>query len=291
MKVSGFTFLRNGQKLGYPFVASIRSILPLVDEFVIALGPCDDDTEKMIREIGDPKIRIIPTTWNERLRSDYSVKGFVFGQQKTIALYNCTGDWAFYLEADEVLHEDDLPKIRAAMEKHLNDERVEALAFDYLHFYGNKNTIAWSPGWYRSEVRIIRNTIPAWSSESLFFNVVVSHKKSRLPRAAHTGATIYHYGWVRSEAQMNLKTSEIYRHWVEKPVPSADYSKVDPAILKLFTGTHPKVVQAWLPKAEGIFQADPNHELTSREKKHRRMLWLENTLGLKFNKKHYRPVD
>ena len=87
MKVSGFTFLRNGQKLGYPFVASIRSILPLVDEFVIALGPCDDDTEKMVREIGDPKIRIIPTMWNEKIRSDYSVKGFVFGQQKTCLLY------------------------------------------------------------------------------------------------------------------------------------------------------------------------------------------------------------
>ncbi len=61
MKVSGFTFLRNGQKLGYPFAASIRSILPIVDEFVVALGPCEDDTEKMVREIGDPKIRIIPT--------------------------------------------------------------------------------------------------------------------------------------------------------------------------------------------------------------------------------------
>ncbi|MGA2870996.1 MAG: glycosyltransferase, partial [Verrucomicrobiota bacterium] len=207
MKVSGFTFLRNGQKLGYPFVASIRSILPLVDEFVIALGPCDDETEKMLREIGDAKIRIIPTQWNERIRPDYSVKGFVYGQQKSIALFNCTGDWAFYLEADEVLHEDDLPRIRAAMEKHLDDERVEALAFDYLHFYGNKNTIAWSPGWYRSEVRILRNTIPAWSSEALFFNVLDSHKQSRYPRAAHTGATIFHYGWVRSEAQMNLKSA------------------------------------------------------------------------------------
>ena len=114
------------------------------------------------------------------------MKGFVFGQQKSIALFNCTGDWAFYLEADEVLHENDLPKIRAAMEKHLDDERVEALAFDYLHFYGNTNTIAWSPGWYRSEVRIIRNTIPAWSSESLFFNVVASHKKIAPPaRGAH----------------------------------------------------------------------------------------------------------
>src|ERR1051325_2492655 len=124
MKVSGFTFLRNGQKLGYPFVESIRSILPIVDEFVIALGPSEDETEAMLGKIADPKIRIIKTTWNERIRPDYSVKGFVYGQQKTIALFNCTGDWAFYLEGDEVVHEDDLPKIRAAMEKYLNDERV-----------------------------------------------------------------------------------------------------------------------------------------------------------------------
>jgi glycosyltransferase involved in cell wall biosynthesis len=290
MKVSGFTFLRNGQKLGYPFVASIRSILPLVEEFVIALGPCDDDTEKMIREIGEPKIHIIPTQWNERIRNDYSVKGFVFGQQKSIALYNCTGDWAFYLEADEVLHENDLPKIRAAMEKHLDDERVEALAFDYLHFYGNKNTIAWSPGWYRSEVRILRNTIPAWSSEALFFNVMVSHKKSRYPRAAHTGATIFHYGWVRSEAQMDLKTVSVKKYWDNSKPPPMDYSKVDAKALKPFSGTHPQVVQNWLPAADGIFQADPNHQLTAREKKHRRMLWLEKKFGLNFSKKHYQPV-
>ena len=290
MKVSGFTFLRNGQKLGYPFVESIRSILPIVDEFVIALGPCDDDTEKMLRAIGDPKIHIIPTQWNERIQPGYSVNGFVYGQQKSIALFNCTGDWAFYLEADEVVHEDDLSKIRAAMEKHLGDPRVEALAFDYLHFYGNANTVVWSPGWYRSEVRVIRNTIPAWSSEALFFNVVVGHKKSRYPRAAHTGATIYHYGWVRSEAQMNLKSAEVHKYWDDKPAAVVDYSKIDPQVLRPFTGTHPKIVQDWLPKADGLFQANPNHELTSREKKHRRLMKLEKLFGVQFNKKHYRLV-
>ena len=51
--------------------------------------------ESVKREIGDPKIRIIPTQWNERIRSDYSVKGYVYGQQKSLALFNCTGDWAF----------------------------------------------------------------------------------------------------------------------------------------------------------------------------------------------------
>ncbi len=290
MKVSGFTFLRNGQKLGYPFVESIRSILPLVDEFVIALGPCDDETEQMIREINDPKIRIIPTQWNENIRPDYSVKGFVYGQQKSIALFNCTGDWAFYLEADEVLHEKDLPQIRAAMEKHLEDERVEALAFDYLHFYGNANTYVWSPGWYRSEVRIIRNTIPVWSSEALFFNVVTGHKKARYPRAAHAGATIYHYGWVRNEEQMNLKTAAVQKYWQNRKSTTVDYTQIDGSILKLFSGTHPRTVQAWLPKAEGVFQADPRYPLKRREKKHRLMLLLENWLGIRFNKKHYTLV-
>jgi glycosyltransferase involved in cell wall biosynthesis len=290
MKISGFNFIRNGQKLGYPFVESIRSILPLVDEFVVALGPCDDGTEKMLRAIGDPKIRIIPTQWNERIQNDYSVKGFIYGQQKSIALFNCTGDWAFYLEADEVVHEDDLPKIRAAMEKHMDDSRVEALAFDYLHFYGNANTIAWSPRWYRSEVRIIRNTIPAWGPEGLFFVVLDAHKRGRYPRAAHAGATIYHYGWVRGEPQMDLKASATHKFWDDRPLPAADYSKIDPATLKRFTGSHPKAVQGWLPNAEGIFQADPNYELSSREKKHRLMLKLEKLSGLRFNKKHYRLV-
>jgi len=290
MKISGCTFLRNGQKLGYPFVPSIRSILPLVDEFIIALGPCDDETEAMVRAIGDPKIRIIPTQWNERIQPDYSLKGYVYGQQKSIAMFNCTGDWAFYLEADEVLHEQDLPRIRAAMEKHLNDPRVEALAFDYLHFYGNANTYAWSPRWYRSEVRVIRNTIPSWGPEGLFFVVMDSHKQGRFPRAAHAGATIYHYGWVRSEAQMDLKTSATHKYWEAKPADKIDYSQVDPMSLRLFTGQHPQVVQPWLPPAEGIFKADPNHKLTKREKKHRRMLKLEQWFGFKFNKKHYHLV-
>lgn len=290
MKISGFTFLRNGQKLGYPFVESIRSALPLVDEFVIALGPCDDETEAMIRAIGDPKIRIIPTQWNERINNKYSIKGFVYGQQKSIALFNCTGDWAFYLEGDEVLHESELPNIRAAMAKHLNDERVEAITFDYLHFYGNANTYAWSPRWYRSEVRILRNTIPAWGPKGLFFVVLDDQKIGRYPRAIHCGATIYHYGWVRSEAQMRLKTEAVGKLGRTTTAMTA-YADTDPATLKLFTGTHPAVVQGWLPQAEGKFVADANHKLSTREKKHRLMLKLEQWSGYKFDKNHYELVS
>jgi hypothetical protein len=290
MKVSGFTFLRNGQKLGYPFVESIRSVLPIVDEFVVALGPCDDDTERMLREIGDPKIRVIPTQWNERVKNDYSIKGYIYGQQKSIALFNCTGDWAFYLEGDEIIHESELAKIRAAMEQHLDDPRIEALAFDYLHFYGNANTTVWSPRWYRSEVRILRNTIPAWGPKGLFFVVLDTALRGHYPRAAHTGATIYHYGWVRSEAQMNLKVTSVRKFWDSQSPTEKKFSRIDAATLKPFTGAHPQAIQTWLPKADGIFKADPDYRLTKRDRKHRFMLKLEQWFGFRFNKKHYKLV-
>jgi glycosyltransferase involved in cell wall biosynthesis len=257
---------------------------------VIALGPSDDNTEKMLRAIGDPKIRVIPTVWNERIQSDYSIKGFVYGQQKSIALFNCTGDWAFYLEADELIHENDLVKIRSAMERHVNDARVEALAFDYIHFYGNASTYAWSPRWYRSEVRILRNTIPAWGPEGLYFVVLDTHKRGRYPRAAHTQSTIYHYGWVKTEAEINARKQGVARHWSKTPQPRTVYAEIDPLTLHPFKGTHPKVIQDWLSPSHSLFEANPNHRLTSRERKHRAMLKIEKWFGVKFNKKHYRLV-
>jgi hypothetical protein len=282
--------MRNVQKLGYPFVASLRSVLPIVDEFIIALGPSDDATEGLLRGIGDPKIRIIHTQWNEGIRNDYSVKGFVYGQQKSIALFNCTGDWAFYLEADEVLHEKDLPLIQEAMTRHLNDERVEALAFDYIHFYGNRNTYAWSPRWYRTEVRILRNTIPAWGPEGLFFVVLDTLKRGRYPRAAHTGAKIYHYGWLKTADQLNLRKKAVSKFWRDEAPSPAMPGNIDPKTLHEFTDSHPAVVQDWLPPADGLFKPDPNYRLASRDKKHRLMLGIERLFGLSFNKKHYRLV-
>ncbi len=286
MKVSCFTFVRNGEILGYPFVQSIKSALPLCDEFVVNIGPSEDDTLRLVQEIGDPKIRIIENVWNEQMK----VSGYVYGQQKNIAHFNCTGDWAFYLEADEVLHESELPKIRAAMERHLPDQQVEALVFDYLHFYGNHRTYAWSPGWYRRAPRIIRNTIRSYSPDGLFFLVLGSNKRGRYPRAALADATVYHYGWVRSEEQMNRKSEKVQQYWTKTP-QKIDYSQVDPSILREFAGTHPSVMADWLPKeVPGLFGADPSHILTRRERRHRLMLKLEQLFGLELSRKHYRLV-
>ena len=68
MKVSAFTFTKNGQILGYPFIQSIQSILPIVDEFIINVGKSEDNTLEMVQSIKNKKIRIIHSKWNDAMR-------------------------------------------------------------------------------------------------------------------------------------------------------------------------------------------------------------------------------
>lgn len=282
MKISAFTFLKNGVMLGYPFIQSIQSVLPLVDEFVIALGSCEDNTKELIIGLNEPKIRIIESTWCDNMRE----KGYVYGQQKMVAQFNCTGDWAFYIEADEVVHENDIESIRNACQTHLNNPNIEALVFDYLHFYGNKNTYLWSPGWYRRAPRLIKTNVRSYAPDGLFWLILEKNKIGRYPKAALIGATMYHYGWVRSEEQMNTKSEKVNTYWSKTP-QKIDYSQIDSTILREFCGTHPVVMHSWLPDAVGIFQTDSSYQISTKEKKHRLMLKIENLFGLELSKKHY----
>ena len=287
MKVSGFTFIRNGSLLGYPFIESILSALPICDEFIVAVGDSEDDTLERIQAIGSNKIRIIQTQWNEKMQD----RGFVYAQQKMIAQYNCTGDWAFYLEGDEVLHEDDLPKIRASMEEHLNNPKVEALAFDYHRLFGSPDWVAISPAWYRQECRIIRNTIRSWAPDGLYFVVMDKNKKGRYPRAALVDAPIYHYGHVRSVESMRKKNERIGKYW-KHDHPLFNGYQIDPQALKKFSGNHPKIVKPWLEnEAEKNFTPNQNHSLTKREIKHRLAMKLEFIFGRELNKKHFTLIS
>ena len=286
MKISAFTFIKNGQILGYPFIESINSILPIVDEFVINVGESEDDTLLLIKSIKSSKIRIIQSKWNDNMKHS----GYVYGQQKMIAQFNCTGDWLFYIEGDEIYHENDLEKIKNSMKLHLEDSNIEALVFDFYHFYGNANSYLDSPGWYRSEARIIKSSIRSYAPDGLFWLVLDKNKKGRYPRAKKVNAYCYHYGWIRSEAEMNLKSQKVQKYWGTESTKNIDYSQIDQSIIKEFSGTHPQCALDWLPKETGLYQADSKYKLNIKQKKHQKMLKLELFLGIEMSKKHYKLV-
>ena len=287
MKVSGFTFIRNGTILGYPFIESINSILPICDEFIIAVGPSEDDTLARIQKINNKKIKIIQTQWNENMQD----RGFVYAQQKMIAHFNCSGDWAFYLEGDEIVHQEDLKVIKRSMQNFLNNTKIEALVFDYYHFFGSKSWVASSPAWYRQEVRIIKNNLRVWSPDALYFVSMDKNKIGRYPNAALVGASIYHYGHIRSISSMNNKLKKVGKYW-RKKLPNFTSYTIDPKAIKPFLGSHPSIMKKWLrDKAEPFFFPDVKHKLTRREKKHRWLIILENFLGKDLTKKHFKIFD
>jgi glycosyltransferase involved in cell wall biosynthesis len=284
--ISGFTFIRNGVELGFPFEASIRSLLPLVDEFVVVVGQSNDDTLARVKAIDSPKIRIIETIWNERMAD----RGFVYAQQKMIAQFACTGDWAFYLEGDELVHEAELAKIRASVDQHHGNAAVEALVFDYFHFYGTPAFVANSPAWYRRECRLIRNTIRSYAPDGQYWLITGDHKKPRNPQAALANAHIYHYGWVRSNEAMQKKLDQVSKFW-SHGAPVVQYSQFDAKVLQPFTGTHPELVKPWLESsAEKSFTIDPGYKLSKREKRHRWLMKLEKAFGLDFSRKHFKLI-
>ena len=279
MRVSGFSFVRDAVRLHYPVAESIRSVLPIVDEFVISVGRSEDGTAERIRAIGDPKVRLIETDWDPAL----FVHGAINAHQTNLALDACTGDWAVYLQADEVLHEDDLPRLRRAMEENLDDARVEGLLFDYLHFWGDFGLYHWTRNWYRHEVRAVRRMpgMRSWKSAQGF------RVDGRKPYVRPSGARIFHYGWVRPPAVMKSKQVALDRlhhpeDWVRRRHAQTDqtfdYGPLDH--LRRFEGTHPRVMQEWIAAKE--WRAEDYQRPATRHEHNRlstRLLtWIEDRI-------------
>ena len=295
MKVSGFTFIRDGVRLGYPFVESIRSVLPLCDEFIVACGESDDGTLEELRAMNEPKLRVLSTTWNERIRSF----GFVYSQQKMIAQFNCSGDWAFYLEGDEIIHDEDIDRLRDALLYYLDKPEVEVLAFDYFHFHGDARHVRTSSQAYRKAARIIRNDIRSMAPDGLYWAVMKSKnmfgkrnkRRTRYPRAAALNIPIYHYGNARHARYLQKKSETVNQYWDDDPFQDV-YGQIDPESVGEFEGNHPEIIHDWLENhANPSLEFDPNYTLTRRDRKHRLLGRLEKWFGLDFSKRHFKIID
>jgi hypothetical protein len=264
MKISGFSMGKNAGKLYYPMKQAVQSILPIVDEFVIALGDSDSDdrTREEILEINSDKIRIIDTVWD----IEKYPRGMEHAHQTDIAKSHCTGDWLFYLQSDEVVHEEDLTEIKQKCREHLDDDRVEGFLFNYIHFWGDYEHYQNSHCWYRKEIRIIRNDpeIHSWESAQSFrripgFNGIDyrQHDNTFKLKVIGLKARIYHYGWVRPPGLMASKIKVFTanhrgRHKVDEMIrkeqfdDTFDYGPLNR--IPRFRGTHPAVMREWIAK-------------------------------------------
>ncbi len=280
MLISGFSMVRNATKLYYPIKASIESILPIVDEFVIALGDCDSDdlTLEEIKKINSDKIKIIHTRWDIEKYSN----GSEYAHQTDIAKEHCKGDWLFYLQSDEVIHEKYLPVIKNRCNELLHNPAVEGLLFKYMHFWGDYSHYIISHAWYPKEIRIVRNSpqIHSWRDAQSFrripgFNGIDYFQKENTYKlkVAQVDAFVYHYGWVRPPEMMQRKRVSFETHMqgedkaaslFKDEAQNFDYGNLDK--LKIFKATHPAVMEDFIKKFNWNHQLYPHVKQLKKHK-------------------------
>ena len=289
MKVAGFTIIKNAVVNDFPIVEAIRSILPVVDEMIVLIGDSTDETIALIESIGDPKIKIHHSVWNPNLRKGGAV--LADETNKAFKLIDPSSTWAFYIQADEVLHEQYYSIIKEACNNYADQQRVQGLLFKYLHFYGTYDYVGDSRRWYHREVRIIRNDqkIQAYRDAQGFR---VKNKKLLVKLI---DAYIYHYGWVKEPKAMQRKQESFTKlwhddEWVKKNVAAAaeyDYSNID--LLAEYQGTHPAVFAKRIREARWNF--DYSDSKVKRNFKYRLLYWIERLTGWRAGEyKNYKSI-
>ncbi|MBE0648625.1 MAG: glycosyltransferase family 2 protein [Bacteroidales bacterium] len=254
MKVSGFTIVRNAIKYDYPIVESIRSVLPFCDEVVVAVGNSDDGTRELVASIDQDRIRILDTVWDESIREGGRI--LAIETNKALDAVSRDADWAFYIQADEVVHEAFADQIRGGMERWKDDPVVEGLLFNYLHFWGSYDWVGNSRKWYRREVRIIRpnHGISSYKDAQGF------RKNEQKIKVKPLDAWLYHYGWVKPPSAQQAKQQEFHKFWhneewlhenISREV-NFDYTTIN--ALSRFTGHHPEVIQNRIAKLNWEFK-------------------------------------
>ncbi len=257
MKVTGFTIIKNAIKFDFPIREAILSVLPLCDDFVVAVGDSEDDTRAMIQSLAPGKIKIIDTVWDKNL----NLNGAVLAAEtnKAFQAIGSDSDWCFYIQGDEVLHEKYYEVIRNGIMRWKDDTRVDGLLFKYLHFYGSYDYVGVSSKWYRNEIRIIRNHKNIYSYlDAQGFRKGDNEKLN----VKALDAYIYHYGWVREPETMNNKLENTKNFWGGVTLDpsetvytgSFDYTLID--ALEKFKGTHPAIMHERIERMNWKFDYD-----------------------------------
>ncbi len=287
MKVSGFSFIKDALIYDYPIVEAIRSILPICDEVVVAVGASNDKTLDLISQIDKTKIKIVETKWDETLREG----GRVLAIETDKAFKNVSenADWAFYIQGDEVIHEKYLKTIYEEMLSCKNEKKIDGLLFKYLHFYGSYDYVGASSNWYQHEIRVIKNNKSIYSyRDAQGFRKEQNKKLIVRPIDAY----VYHYGWVKEPQAMQKKHENFNKYWhddewINNNIVKAnefDYSR-HVKELKLFLEKHPEVMQERINKKNWKFEYDIS--FTKKNLKDKFKQFLNSNFGINLGYQNY----
>lgn len=257
IKLYGFTLLRNGVKYDYSFKESLLSLEPIVEKTYLALDKGEDTTADEVSKISS--VKIIPSTWDMTL-----AKGHVLSVETNKALDALREEhgqddnaWGIYLQADEVLHEEDYEILIRDIEE-ANRTGCDALSFRYLHFWQTHHHLAIAKNWYPQEIRAVKLKANARSYGD-------AQSFQGQTKIFFTEARIYHYGHVRDQNVYKKKMEDMSKLYDSDASKSKYYNEKDRdkdyTDCILYYGTHPLVMKERILRMGDVWELPVQDEI------------------------------
>jgi glycosyltransferase involved in cell wall biosynthesis len=186
----------------------LASVKPIVDEIVVLDTGSTDDTVEVARSLG---ARTFRHDWSDD-----------FSAARNESLRHATGDWILMLDADEIIAEPDLPRVRAFVDA----DEFDAVQLILANYCDECESMWWTPvegtcalsrgfsGYIRVPlVRMWRNR-PEYRFRGCVHETIVASIREAGGTIAQTDILIHHYG----KDARTAEKSELYLRLGERNV-------------------------------------------------------------------------
>lgn len=237
MKIYGFSYVRNGDSIGYPYWEAFQCLSSFCDHTYLAVGDSSDGTREKLSTL--PNVTIIDTIWEEKMRVD----GAIFSQQANLALAELRKQhqdgWALHLQADQIVCEKDFDQLRADFAL-AERSGCDGLSMRFLHFWVHPDRLAYSRRWFPQ-------TINAVKVNSKGISVGDSQSLGNCEKVYDSDIHVFHYGHALGEKYLEKKQRALHRWWHKDAAIDAVMKKSKKKDAKepslSYLGVHPKWIQ------------------------------------------------
>jgi len=229
--LSGYTTVRNANRMKYPWQATVRSMLGFCDEVVVVDGGSDDDTWEELQTMAqgqeDGRLKV----YQHSVPNDHPSFAYeTDGKLKATARSYCTGDFCWQMDADEIVHENDYQKARNVMKAF--PPQFDIMSLPVIEYWGGDEKVRMDINPWKW--RISRNKpyvtqgIPSelrrWDEEGNIYAALGTDTCDYIH--SETGERIPHVGFYTEDAHRvrlaalmgNDEAMSAYQNWFQQVV-------------------------------------------------------------------------
>ena len=253
--LAGFSYIYNAVKFDIPFVESIKSVIDVVDEFILTECCSQDETWdlclKLQSEYPD-KIKLFRHPWVTHFTQISSLANWTLEYVRQDIKY------VMQLQSDEVVHEKDLDKL-VAIPLLLDASKKHAARWNYFHFLASPEVVF--PFVYQDAIRIVaRNS--GWRVISDGVQFALNQRFLPPSDILNTDIEVFHYGKMKEPKRAWEKEWDFQNLFKDLNFPDprmmqmkealgenfCDYpflfeDAIKRGVVSRFAGTHPKVME------------------------------------------------